>query len=131
MIHLNSWQTQQGNTEAPGDLHMQIVRTLRTGVWISFALLLTGLVWTIVAAIIAGETPPLKPRAGDKPPGNVVLLYAGLLVLMATPILRILVALRSFYHIGDRRFTHVTMIVLIVVVASILLSVFHLSGKGQ
>ncbi|HXG24120.1 MAG TPA: DUF1634 domain-containing protein [Chthonomonadales bacterium] len=126
---MDSRQTQQSNTGAADDLNAQIVRTLRAGVRISFTLLLAGLFWTVVAAIIAGEMPPVKPRAGDKPPGNVTLLYAGLLVLMATPILRILVALRSFYHMGDRRFTRITAIVLIVVVASILLSVILLPGK--
>lgn len=128
---MDSRQTQQENTGAADDLNTQIVRTLRAGVRISFALLLAGLVWTIIAAVIAGEMPPLKPQAGDKPPGNVALLYAGLLVLMATPILRILVALRSFYHMGDRRFTRVAAIVLIVVVVSILLSVFRLAGKAR
>jgi uncharacterized membrane protein len=124
-------QTHPPILDATNDLNVQIVRTLRTGVRVSFALLLVGLVWTITAAVITGDTPSLKPLAGGKPPGNVMLLYAGLLVLMATPIVRILVALISFYRMHDYRFLRITAVVLVVVVASILLSVFHLAGKAR
>jgi len=99
---------------SPEDL---IVRTLRTGVGVSFALLLAGFAWTVGLAL-AGRVPPPTVRDAGGVHGNVMLLLAGLLVLMATPILRILAAWHAFSREGDRRFARLALAVLAIVLAS-------------
>lgn len=106
------------------DPSLLIARTLHAGGLLSFALLLAGLLWTLALALIGGATPPstLRDTATGALHGNVLLLHAGLLALIATPVLRVLVAFWAFAHSNDRRYMRISALVLLVVLASTLLA---------
>ena len=107
-----------------------IVRILTVGVVISFTLLLAGMIWTVVLPLAGRVAPSPTVRAPGTGMihGNVLLLVVGLLVLMATPVLRIAAALWSFARSGDRRYTRISAFVLLVVAASAILSLLHAAG---
>jgi len=52
-------------------------------------------------------------------------IYLGILTLMFTPVVRVLLTIILFAHEGDRRYVLISSIVLVVVIASIVLSVTH------
>src|SRR5690349_707990 len=107
-----------------------IARILTFGVTVSFVLLLAGLVWTVALPLTgrAAPGPTIRNPATGAIHGNVALLAAGLLVLMATPVLRVLAAIWSFARKGDRRYTRISGFVLLMVAASAVLSLLHVAG---
>jgi uncharacterized membrane protein len=114
-------------SQQPNDPNALISGTLKAGVAISFTLLLIGLLWTVEIMVTGGQAP--APVAQDPVSGavrgNVVALLAGLLVLMATPVLRIVAALWYFEAARDRRYAFISATVLFIVLASILLSLIQ------
>jgi uncharacterized membrane protein len=101
-----------------------LARSLMLGIMVSFPLLTAGLIWTIVQGFLDGRTP--APSTFDGQTGrlhyNVALLLAGLLALLATPLLRLAAAIWHFYRIGDRRYMRIAGAVLIIVLSSVLVT---------
>jgi uncharacterized membrane protein len=77
--------------------------------------------YTSMALILAGGLLALLHLAASH-----FLLQAGVLVLMATPILRVLVAMLVFAHGRDRRYTLISLGVLTILLLSILLAVLKI-----
>lgn len=102
--------------------------TLRVGVALSTALLGSGLLWTLLLGGRPDDAPVARTASGDVH-WNVALLLGGLLVLMATPIVRLAACTYHYRRVGDSRFATVSAGVLLVVAASILLSVFGVVGQ--
>ncbi len=108
------------------DLDEVVHSMLIVGVIISTTLMLIGIVEEIV---LGNQLPTVEPDIGQvinsltqlRPSG---FLGLGLLVLVATPILRVLGSIVAFAYEKDWRFAGITFLVFCIVVASILL------GKG-
>ena len=83
---------------------------LRAGVMLSSACLAIGLVLSLSSAAAA-------PAAG-------LLLQVGILVLLATPIARVLVSISEYIRERDWRFTTLTLIVLVELLASVVAALF-------
>jgi uncharacterized membrane protein len=96
-------------TDALGRLEHHLGRLLVTGVTVSAALLAVGLVATLAAP--------------DAAAGN-WLLYAGLITLMSTPILRVIVSFAEYVRMKDWFFVATTAVVMIEL-ALTLITAFH------
>jgi uncharacterized membrane protein len=88
-----------------GRLEVQLGRLLLAGVLISTACLAAGLVLTLAGAF---------PRAQH------LLLTTGLIVLMATPILRVVVSMIEYVRMRDWFFVVTTLTVLAVLAGSVM-----------
>lgn len=102
---------------------------LRLGVWSSAALMTAGL---CVAAFrsfqvtIPSPSPSILDvlhRLGSAVFDPVTLLYAGLLMLMITPILRVLAALVGFSFARDRTFVLVSLVVFLMLMGELYYSI--------
>jgi len=120
-------------SEPPQDAYALIARTLHVGGVLSFALLLAGLLWTVTLALIHGATPPRAVRdpATGALHGNVLLLHAGLIALIATPVLRILAALWSFARSRDSRYARIAALVFLTILVSVFLPYFLSRVPGR
>jgi uncharacterized membrane protein len=109
---------------APDPINESLARSLMLGIVVSFPLLLAGLIWTIIQGILAGRIP--MPATFDGQTGrlhyNVALLLAGLLALLATPLLRLVAAIWCFHRMGERRYMRIAGAVLIIVLSSVLVT---------
>jgi len=103
-------------------------RVLRLGVWISAALMIFGL---IIAAIYPSSVIPLltnpsidnlAERMFSVKFDPVTLMFAGLLILMFTPILRVITAVFGFAVERDWRFVFVSSVVLLLLAGEIVYS---------
>jgi uncharacterized membrane protein len=103
---------------------------LRFGVWLSAALMITGLA---VAAILPSSTAPLSENpslgslalrlfSGTLDP--VTMMFAGLVLLMFTPILRVITAVFGFAVERDWKFVFVSSIVLLFLASEIVYSIY-------
>jgi uncharacterized membrane protein len=91
-------------------LEVAVGLVLRAGVMLSSACLAIGLVLSLSvsgAASVAG-----------------LLLQVGILVLLATPIARVLVSISEYIRERDWRFTTLTLIVLVELLASVVAALF-------
>jgi len=101
---------------------------LRFGVWSSAGFMIAGL----LVRWLSRATAP--PPAENPTPGeilskllstsidDVTLMYAGLVLLMLTPVLRVLTSVVGFSVEGDRRFAVVSLVVLGMLVAEFFFS---------
>jgi uncharacterized membrane protein len=105
-------------------IHESLAASLKLGIMVSFPLLLAGLIWTIIQGIVVGRTPMASTYNGVTGTlnYNVVLLLAGLLALLATPLLRLAVAIWSFHRMGEHRYMRIAGAVLIIVLSSVLVT---------
>ncbi len=100
-----------------------ISSVLRFGSYGSTALILAGIVGGLL------HPAPLVPCALRDLPGRVLewdagaIMQAGIVLLLMTPVIRIVVAMASFARERDYRYTWVSIGVLLVVLSSILLRV--------
>lgn len=125
----------QGRTHAGTEL--LISRVLRTGVLLSSALVVLGTVVTFVHHseyfTSSGQLPPIRDGALGFPTTVTALVHglgqfegraivsAGLVVLVATPILRVAISILAFARVGDRLFAAITSFVLLLLVTSLVL----------
>jgi uncharacterized membrane protein len=86
------------NNDSLGALEARLGRLFITGLTISASALAIGLVVYLIA-----------PDA----PAALALLIAGLVILMATPLLRVLVSIVEYVRLGDWFFVTTTVIVLV------------------
>ena len=107
-----------------------VSRLLRGGVYLSASLLITGLILWYgrgpTASAPAGNMLPfthLLPALAEGSGAAVVLL--GLLVLVVTPLSRVVVSVALFASVRDRAFTAVTSLVLAILLASIAIGVLR------
>jgi uncharacterized membrane protein len=98
----------KASEEALARLEVQVGRLLHAGVFVSAGCLAAGLLLTLMR--IAA-------------PAQHVLLTAGLVVLMATPILRVIVSMVEYARMRDWFFVVTTLIVLGVLAGSVIAAV--------
>ena len=105
-------------------------RVLRIGVWVSASLMIAGL---LIAAmypstiVVFSSNPTLgnlvmRMLSGSFDP--ITLMFAGLVFLMFTPILRVITAIVGFGVERDWRFVFVSSVVLLLLVGEIVYSIF-------
>jgi uncharacterized membrane protein len=105
-------------------------RVLRIGVWISASLMIAGLLIGAFfpSTIVAFSSNPtlgslvIRMLTGSFDP--VTLMFAGLVFLMFTPILRVITAVVGFGVERDWRFVFVSSVVLLLLVGEIVYSIF-------
>ena len=103
-----------------------ISNVLRGGVLASAAIILLGVVIFYVRAATSGHTPSGKPFPTSLPAvgrglahGDPLAIVAlGLLVLLATPVVRVAVSVIAFALEGDRLYVVITALVLLILLAS-------------
>lgn len=103
---------------------------LRLGVWASASLMILGLLIATIwpsSVITITSNPSLgdlivRIFSGTFDP--VTLMFAGIVLLMFTPILRVITAVFAFAIEKDRRFVFVSSIVLIMLAVEIIYSIF-------
>ena len=105
-------------------------RVLRLGVWVSASLMIFGLLF---AAISPAPVDPLSTNPSLDMVAEhlfssrfdpVILMFAGLLMLIFTPILRVITAVYGFAMERDWRFVVVSSVVFILLAGEIMYSIF-------
>jgi uncharacterized membrane protein len=105
-------------------------RVLRLGVWVSASLMILGLVIATISPsfIVPVSTNPslgnLAERIFSTTFDPVTLMFAGLVMLMFTPVLRVITAVFGFALERDWRFVVVSSIVFLMLLVEILYSIF-------
>jgi uncharacterized membrane protein len=105
-------------------------RVLQIGVWVSASLMIAGLLIAAIypSTIVAFTTNPtlsnlvMRMLSGSFDP--VTLMFAGLVFLMFTPILRVITAVVGFGVERDWRFVFFSSVVLILLAGEIVYSIF-------
>jgi uncharacterized membrane protein len=105
-------------------------RVLRIGVWVSASLMIAGLLIGAIypSTIVTFSSNPtlsnlvMRMLSGSFDP--VTLMFAGLVFLMFTPILRVITAVVGFGVERDWRFVFVSSIVLLLLAGEIVYSIF-------
>jgi uncharacterized membrane protein len=105
-------------------------RVLRIGVWVSASLMIAGLLIAAIypSTIVSFSSNPtlsnlvMQMLSGSFDP--VTLMFAGLVFLMFTPILRVITAVVGFGVERDWRFVFVSSVVLLLLVGEIVYSIF-------
>jgi uncharacterized membrane protein len=105
-------------------------RVLRIGVWVSASFMIAGLLISAIypSTIVAFSSNPTfgnlvtRMLSGSFDP--ITLMFAGLIFLMFTPILRVITAVVGFGVERDWRFVFVSSVVLLLLVGEIIYSIF-------
>ena len=104
----------------------RIAFVLRWGSYLSAGFLLVGLVWVMVASdvpIQAGPPMPLTVVGEQLLAGNpYAVIQLGILLLLATPLTRVVMASVSFWLGGERRYSVMSLVVLAIILATVLLA---------
>ncbi len=104
-------------------------QVLRYGVWGSAALMIIGLILSALQSfsLPAPEQNPslgeLVHRVWSLTADPIILMYLGLVLLMFTPIIRVITAIAGFAAERDRRFAWVGAVVLVMLIGEIVYSV--------
>jgi len=110
----------------PGQNSPRIAFVLRWGSYFSAVFLLVGLGWVMVAPdvpIQAGPPMPLKAVGPQLRSGNpYAVMQLGILLLLATPLTRVVMASVSFWLGGERRYSLMSLAVLAVILLTVLLA---------
>ncbi len=105
-------------------------RVLQLGVWVSASLMILGLLIATISpsSIVAFNTNPslgnLMERLFSTTFDPVTLMFVGLVMLMFTPVLRVITAVFGFAVERDWRFVIVSSIVLLLLTCEIAYSIF-------
>jgi len=105
-------------------------RVLRLGVWVSASLMIVGLLFATMSpsAVVPLSTNPslgnLAERMFSTTIDPVTLMFTGLVMLMFTPVLRVITAVFGFAVERDWRFVVVSSIVMLMLAGEIIYSVF-------
>jgi len=105
-------------------------RVLRIGVWVSASFMIAGLLIAAIypSTVIALSSNPtlnnlvMRMFSGSFDP--VTLMFAGLIILMFTPMLRVITAIVGFGAERDWRFVFVSSIVLLLLTGEVVYSIF-------
>jgi uncharacterized membrane protein len=110
----------------PGQNSPRIAFVLRWGSYISAVFLLVGLVWVIAAPdvpIQAGPPMPLNVVGKQLLGGNpYAVIQLGILLLLATPLTRVVMASVSFWLGGERRYSLMSLAALAIIVVTVFLA---------
>jgi uncharacterized membrane protein len=102
-----------------------IAGVLRWGCYVSAGVLLAGVAWALGArgvALQVGPPIPLRELGTQLARGNpYALMQVGVLLLLLTPLVRIVTAAVSFELAGERRYTLVSLVVLTLILLTVLL----------
>ena len=104
-----------------------VAATLRWGSYLSAALLLAGVVWLLAEGdgdrpIQIGPPMPLDRLGEELWRGNpYAVMQAGVLLLLLTPLLRLVVAAVSFWMDNERRYAFVSLAVLLMILLGVFL----------
>lgn len=106
-----------------------ISNVLRGGVLLSATIIALGVILFYARAGASGHTPPDRPFPSSLPAvghglahGDPLAIIAlGLLLLLATPVVRVAVSIVAFALEGDRRYVLITSLVLLILLASFVL----------
>jgi uncharacterized membrane protein len=103
-------------------LERTVQRVLQAGVAVSFALMLAGVVFAVVRGEqLAVHVVPLREvAAGLATLDPAAYVSLGLVVLIATPFVRVAGSLIAFLRLRDRRYALITAAVLLVMCVSVL-----------
>jgi uncharacterized protein len=114
----------------PPALQGLVSRVLRSGVVLSAGLLLAGLVWegavahgSLLSALAPSGASGFAASLGHGGPVGLVLL--GVLVLLATPLSRVVISTGLFASSGDRTFAAITLVVLSVLATTIVVGILR------
>jgi uncharacterized membrane protein len=103
-------------------LNRHVSLVLQVGMLSSLALLIIGLVWYALAPsgtdFTMGPAEAFKATISGDPVG---LICLGIMLLIATPLLRILVTLGTFLKLRDWKFVAISLTVLLVIATAILI----------
>ncbi len=105
-------------------------RVLLAGIWVSGVLMALGLVMALFRGAQLEEVPAgttigaILRLAAAEPFHPLTLLYGGILVLMFTPIIRVIAALVGFAEERDHRFVVVAATVLLLLLCEVAYSMF-------
>ena len=105
-------------------------RVLRLGVWVSASLMIFGLLFAAISPspIDPPSTNPSLRMVAEHLFSSkfdpVMLIFAGLIMLMFTPILRVITAIYGFAMERDWRFVVVSSVVFILLAGEIMYSIF-------
>jgi uncharacterized membrane protein len=105
-------------------------RVLRLGVWVSASLMILGLLIATIfpSSIVPFSTNPslgsLAERMFSITFDPITLMFSGLVLLMFTPVLRVITAVFGFAMERDWRFVAVSSIVLLMLVGEIIYSIY-------
>jgi len=108
--------------------YLWVAATLRWGTYLSAGLLLAGVVWILAEGdgdrpIQVGPPMPLTRLAEQLLAGDpYAVMQAGVLLLLLTPVVRIGAAAVSFWLDGERRYTIVSLVVLLMIILSLVLT---------
>lgn len=120
---------ESGNTEdaehaAMDRVYTAAILTLRIGFLIALTIFVIGTIWSVIERqplsehIINLQDLPAAIRGGDP----AAVLDLALIVLMLTPVATVLTVGITLFRIGDRRYGTLSMAVLVILLASISLS---------
>ena len=106
-----------------------ISNVLRGGVLLSAAIILLGVVLFYARAAATGHTPAITSYPTSLPAvwrgltqgDALAIISVGLLILLATPVVRVAVSIVAFALEGDRRYVIITTLVLLILLASFIL----------
>jgi uncharacterized membrane protein len=105
-------------------------RVLRLGVWVSACLMILGLLIATISpsSVVPLSTNPslvnLAERMFSVTFDPITLMFAGLVILMLTPVLRVITAVFGFTIERDWRFVVVSSLVFLMLLVEILYSIF-------
>lgn len=105
-----------------------VAATLRWGAYLSAAILLVGVVWLLAEGdgdrpIQIGPPMPLARLAEELLRGNpYAVMQTGVLLLLFTPLLRLMVAAFAFWMDNERRYALVSLAVLLMILFSVFLA---------
>jgi len=104
----------------PQRLNRMLHLVLRAGMLISLATMIVGLVWSVMSPGHATDVIPFEKLLDELSGGNpIALIEIGILVLIATPFIRLLTALTVFAYEKNIKFVIVSLLVISVVLLAI------------
>lgn len=110
----------------PTPARVWISATLRWGSWVSAGVMLIGVVWLLADPAVprqVGPPMPLGQLADQLRLHNpYAVMQAGVLLLLLTPVLRLVVAAVSFWVEQERRYALVSLAVLAIIALSLWLA---------
>ena len=113
------------SAQAAWAIETLVARILVIGTWVAVGLILVGVVGMLASGIDPMTHPPVAAFDLASVPGDILALrpagfiWAGILVVMALPIGRVVVAGAGFFAAGERRLALISALVIMVVGLSI------------
>ena len=113
------------STEVAHAIESLVARILVIGTWVAVGLILVGVLAMLASGIDPLTHPPVVAFDLASVPGDIAALrpagfiWAGILVVMALPIGRVVVAGAGFFAAGERRLALISTLVILVVGLSI------------